>query len=366
MARCKKRRSCIRVGTDFSGLDAPLLAFRRLELPVRHVFSSDSQETCRKVIAHTHKPDVIYTDIRTRDNSLVFGCDVYCAGFPCQDFSSLGKSRGAENPQGRGLLVCFSLDFIKHKVPSVVILENVKGFPQNHKELMQLVLSTLAELGYVTAWRIMDTSFCGLPHHRRRWYCVCIRADCLREEGVTEPLDISYVFPSEPEQNIELSSIVQRLPEEDFRMYPDPTVSSLAHQHVVNAYAKAATTHPGINPFLRPIIVDIGASLRFASHAVDFMLCMTRTRASQYGYWCSSKGGPLEWQELSQLQGIRPDEVDWQGAGITERQYCGMMGNTMSINVLTALIPNVLYAAKLVDAAAWRRMTALRRRTGPL
>ena len=63
----------------------------------------------------------------------------------------------------------------------------------------------------------------------------------------------------------------------------------------------------GINPFETPIVVDMGVSERFASFGVDFCPCLTRSRAGDFGYWCS-KGGPLSIADMCRLQGF--DEAE--------------------------------------------------------
>ena len=54
--------------------------------------------------------------------------------------------------------------------------------------------------------------------------------------------------------------------------------------------------------------------------------------------------------ELARLQGFGPDDIDWKGAGISARQYGGMLGNAQSLCVVEALRPHVLYASKIIDA----------------
>ena len=65
-------RQCsqIRIGTDFSGIEAPLLSLRRLnerfglEKPIDfvHKFSCDINKTCRAVSQATFAPEIYYED----------------------------------------------------------------------------------------------------------------------------------------------------------------------------------------------------------------------------------------------------------------------------------------------------------------
>ena len=92
----------LRVGTDCSGIEAPIQALQNLQVPFEHIFSCDSDASCRKTIEANFPPKHFYDDIRSRDNSKVASVDLYVAGFPCQPFSSAGKKQGFADSQGRG------------------------------------------------------------------------------------------------------------------------------------------------------------------------------------------------------------------------------------------------------------------------
>lgn len=60
------------LGTDCSGIDAPLLALKQLAsgFGVHCAFASDINPTARKVLkAATPPPEVVYDDLLTRDNT---------------------------------------------------------------------------------------------------------------------------------------------------------------------------------------------------------------------------------------------------------------------------------------------------------
>ena len=70
------------VGTDFSGLDTPLLAFKQLGVAVRHAFSCDSAHACQKIINHCMAPEHLFTNIKECPVEEKPACDVYFTGFP--------------------------------------------------------------------------------------------------------------------------------------------------------------------------------------------------------------------------------------------------------------------------------------------
>ena len=59
-------RRPLRVGTDCSGMEVPILALKALGVPHVHVFSSDSDAAARATIQANFPPQTMYSDITTR------------------------------------------------------------------------------------------------------------------------------------------------------------------------------------------------------------------------------------------------------------------------------------------------------------
>ena len=57
----------LRVGTDCSGMDAPLMALRRLRVPVEHCFASDICRHARATLMANGSPATCYGDVTLRD-----------------------------------------------------------------------------------------------------------------------------------------------------------------------------------------------------------------------------------------------------------------------------------------------------------
>ena len=203
----------IRVATDCSGMETPIQAFDNLGIPYDHVFASDVDVNAKKFIQSNFKPRTFYDDMTHRDH--VKACterhyqgrgakanrknesksfvplDFYITGFPCQPFSVAGYQQGFSDDKGRGKIVHHVIQFIEETLPSVFILENVKGFSTIEngtyaKEVVEALrsidLSGVAgrepsaetrETNHVPAYdvytHIMNTKHHGLPHHRARW-----------------------------------------------------------------------------------------------------------------------------------------------------------------------------------------------------
>lgn len=88
----------VKVGTDFSGMDAAAQAFK--DLAVRHklLFASDRHEPCRKLVTWVHNPAKFFDDVLWRKPEEEEYVHAYIWGPPCQSFSTAGMGRGVEDP----------------------------------------------------------------------------------------------------------------------------------------------------------------------------------------------------------------------------------------------------------------------------
>ena len=117
----------LRIGTECSGICALSAALDRLQIDVDYAFACECDSHCQKQLrALTVPPKVIYENMETRDAASMPVVDLYVLGSPCQSYSYLGKRKGAE--EMRGFLIFKGIEYIKLKLPTYFILENVKGF----------------------------------------------------------------------------------------------------------------------------------------------------------------------------------------------------------------------------------------------
>ena len=90
----------LKIGTDCSGADAPLFAAQALracqrgELKISHEWSCDHNIHAQQFIMLNHKPKRMYGCIHKRKHEQLPAVHLYCCGFPCQPFSSLGLKQG--------------------------------------------------------------------------------------------------------------------------------------------------------------------------------------------------------------------------------------------------------------------------------
>lgn len=109
--------------------------------------------------------------------------DLLVGGFPCQDYSvaaSLSRSGGIEGKKGVLWWQIYRILNEKgDKRPQYIFFENVDRLlnsPANQRGRdFAIILASLADLGYVVEWRIINAADYGMPQRRRRTYIVGYR-----------------------------------------------------------------------------------------------------------------------------------------------------------------------------------------------
>lgn len=106
--------------------------------------------------------------------------DLMVGGFPCQDYSvaaSLSRSGGIEGKKGVLWWQIYRILNEKgEKRPNYIFFENVDRLlnsPASQRGRdFAIILASLADLGYVVEWRIINAADYGMPQRRRRTYIV--------------------------------------------------------------------------------------------------------------------------------------------------------------------------------------------------
>lgn len=106
--------------------------------------------------------------------------DLLVGGFPCQDYSvaaSLSRSGGIEGK--KGVLWWQIYRILQEKgdaKPNYIFLENVDRLlnsPASQRGRdFAIILASLADLGYIVEWRVINAADYGMPQRRRRTYIV--------------------------------------------------------------------------------------------------------------------------------------------------------------------------------------------------
>jgi DNA (cytosine-5)-methyltransferase 1 len=106
--------------------------------------------------------------------------EMLCGGFPCQDYS-VAKARGkATGLLGKkGVLWWSIFSIVQRKRPKVLLLENVDRLLKSPTGArgrdFAIMLASLARLGYVVEWRVVNAADYGFPQRRRRVFVLAYR-----------------------------------------------------------------------------------------------------------------------------------------------------------------------------------------------
>ena len=119
-------------------------------------------------------------DINTVPTADIPDHDLLVGGFPCQDYSvaaTLSRSGGIEGKKGVLWWQIYRILSEKgDKRPQYIFFENVDRLlnspaTQRGRDFA-IILASLADLGYVVEWRIVNAADYGMPQRRRRTYIV--------------------------------------------------------------------------------------------------------------------------------------------------------------------------------------------------
>ena len=190
----------MQIGSLFSGIGGLELGFMQAGFTVAWAIEKDA--ACCRTYRHNFKDvNLIETDIRNVDPSMLDCVDVITAGFPCQPFSIAGKQRGFDDE--RGHLFYEVGRFIKTHRPRFVFLENVSNLMEHDEGKTFLVVhDVLADLNYSIRYRVLRASeYGGVPQIRDRIYIVAFRdqEDCDRFE-----------FPSKMDLEVTIEDVLNR------------------------------------------------------------------------------------------------------------------------------------------------------------
>lgn len=140
----------------------------------RPVLMCEIDPVARAVLAARFPEVRVVSDVR--ELHAIGRADLLVAGFPCQDLSQAGPTRGLKGR--KSALVFEALRLVADRRPKWLLLENVPfmlSLKRGHA--IRRITSELTRMGYDWAYRVVDSRAFGLPQRRRRVFLLASRTE---------------------------------------------------------------------------------------------------------------------------------------------------------------------------------------------
>jgi len=297
----------VRLGSDCSGYGSEFLALKLCNLNVHTVFCAEIDAGKVKLLQRTHAihNDLEYTlhnDIKTRDCAAAPECDLFVSGAPCQAFSSAGKGAGLDDLLDRGVTLFHSLDYVRHKRPRVVVIENVRGLTfKKHATVLTSIVNILRGLSYCVHTKVLNTSDHGIPQNRPRLYIVAILGSQTRRK---------YVWPSvvkEPDLHRFLD-VGNRNHKSDINKCSNIALGNIVHFRKKMQKEK-------IDMFKKWYVIDIHAGKNYRHMARNCSPCITKSRRATSVFSSLASSGECR---LSRWLVFKVFLALWRGSSVTQ------------------------------------------------
>ena len=244
------------------------------------------------------------------------GCDGFAFGFPCNDFSIVGESKGLDGDYGP--LYSYGIKYLTTHKPMWFVAENVSGLSSsNNGKAFELILNSMTNAGYKVTPHLYKFEQYGVPQARHRILIVGIRDDLNTVYKVPKPTHIGNLVTSKESITI-------------------PPIDSNADNHVYTTQSKQVIERlkwikPGSNAWSE----DIPTHLRLNVKGAKLSNIYKRLDPNKPSYTVTGSGGGgthiYHWEEnraLTNRERARlqtfPDDFMFIGKKESVRKQIGM------------------------------------------
>lgn len=319
----------IKLGELFSGpggiaLGAHLAAKKTKLFEIEHAWAVDNHpHTCETYIRNINGAtydSVFCEDIRLLDfknlQNASSKIDAFAFGFPCNDFSLVGRQRGMDGDFGP--LYTYGIKVLKKFQPKFFIAENVGGITSANKGgAISKILSELEGAGYVLTPHLYKFEEYGVPQARHRLIIV----------GMRNSLGLKFKVPAPTRLNnfVTVSEAINDTPIAPNAFNHDKTIQS------ENVVERLKHIRPGQNAWN----ADLPKHLRLNVKGAKLSQIYKRLEANKPSYTITGSGGGgthvYHWKEnraLTNRERARlqtfPDNFEFMGSKESVRRQIGM------------------------------------------
>lgn len=287
---------------------------------IKHAWATDyDPDTCATYatnICPSHSAEsVICADIRELDLSILPPVDALAFGFPCNDFSTIGKQQGIDGKYGP--LYTYCTEALKYFQPQWFLAENVSGLGNaNEGKAFDMILNSFRDAGYKLVTHLYKFEEYGVPQARHRIIIV----------GIREDQNVEFKVPSpEPYTNTDVSTrTCLETP------YPQGVTQHVFTKQTARVTERLSYIKPGENVFT----AKMPEHLRLKTKTTISQLCK-RLHPDKPAYTVIGSGGggmrmyhysenrALTNRERARLQTF-PDDYIFCGGSESVRKQIGM------------------------------------------
>ena len=304
-------------GAGGLGLGAKTAAVKGARID--HVWATDvDRDSCDTYNANI-KPDKVFaSDIRKLDFKKLKSAgevDALSFGFPCNDFSVVGKQSGVSGDFGA--LYTYCVKAVKFFQPKWFFAENVGGLRSSDEgRTLGVIMREFSECGYNIYPHLYSFDLYGVPQRRQRIIIV----------GVREDMEVDFSIPSPaPFESMNISArhalrgIPVTAPNQEITVQSKTVIDRLKH------------IRPGENAFT----AELPAHLRLNVNGAKISSIYRRLHPNKPSYTVTGSGGggthvyhwsenrALTNRERARLQSF-PDDFVFLGHKESVRKQIGM------------------------------------------
>ena len=213
------------------------------------------------------------------------------------------------------------------KRPRTAAKETPPDLPRHLENIQEI-------LGYVVSSRVLDAQDYQVAQMRKIVFIVAIRRDSRRQR---------FEWPK-PLGKRSLSAVLDPPVRTDKpgRLPKSERPKKLARMAMSKIWAQ------GVDPCKVPCDIDVGCSERYLTWKVGVAPTLCRARGGSGGFWLSSRGRKTTLRELMRITSINPEELQGWEACCTGPQLGQMLGNSVPVPLILAVLRNALLASGLL------------------
>jgi len=300
----------IKIGTDCSGIEAPIEALKNIcennNLSFEHEFSSEISEYATEYIKNNHNPKILFNDMTKRKVNEIPYIDIYVSGFPCQPYSRANKFKTAVDPRLNLFEDCIRV--IQTVSPKFFILENVKTLcTLNNGSYFNDILKRLNNINkYSIYHKVINSKDLGIPQCRDRLYIIGV---------LNKYKKIEFNFPEKREM-LNINEYVDK--------------SNKSKNEIKESNNLLFKNIPKDSVF-----IDTGFRGAKFPNSNKWCPCIT----AQPNMWCVPMKRKASVKEYFWLQGFNPDD---KKITLSDHRMKILIGNSMTVNVIEELLTNGL------------------------